>query len=135
MAKDPQAVATKWASRTSGATQDYIDGVQSVQIAPGRAAAAAADVWAANTQAAKPKFARNVSAVSNEDWKAAAVNKGAPRIASGVQAAQSKFAQFMTRHLQVVDQVRASLPARGNTEQNIARAVAMMRGVSNAYKG
>lgn len=135
MAKDPAAIAKKWADRASAATQDYIDGVNAVQIAPGRAAAAASDLWAANTAASKPKYARNVAAVSAEEWKAAAVGKGAPRIATGVQAAQQKMATFMQRHLQIVDTVRNSLPPRGNTEQNIARSVAMQRGVSQAYKG
>lgn len=134
MAKDPQTVATKWANNASQATQAYTEGVQAVTMAPGRAAAAAADLWAANVAAAKPKFTRNVSAVSLEDWKTAAVQKGAPRIATGVQSAQSKMANFYRDFLPFLDSVRSNLPPRGGTEQNITRAVAMMRGVAGFRK-
>ena len=135
MAKDPTQVAQKWVNNTSGATQSYTDGVNAVTVAPGRAAAAQADVWAANVANAKAKFQRNSAAVSLEDWKAAATSKGAQRLGTGVTAAQAKFQTFMTRHLQIVDSVKSSLPPRGSKEQNIQRAVAMMRGVMQAYGG
>lgn len=135
MAKDPTAVAAKWAARTQAAVQDYVAGVNAVTQAPGRAAAAQADVWAANVAASKAKFARNTAAVTTEEWKAAAAGKGAQRIPQGVTDAQPKVSQFMTRHLQIVDSVRGSLPPRGSKEQNIQRAVQMMRGVMQAYGG
>ena len=133
MAKDPTAVTQKWLNNTSAAGQAYTDGVNAVQVAPGRAAAAAADLWATNVAQAKTKFQRNSAAVSLDEWKTQATTKGAQRLASGVQGAQAKYQAFIVKHLQIVDSVRNSLPPRGNTQQNIQRAVAMMNGVHNAY--
>jgi MoxR-like ATPase len=133
--KDPNAAAAKWAARTQAAVQDYVAGVNAVTQPPGRAAAAQADTWAANVAAAKGKFARNVGAVTAEEWKAAATGKGAQRIPQGVTDAQSKVQSFMVTHLQIVERVRGSLPPRGSKEQNIQRAVQMMRGVMQAYGG
>src|SRR5215469_11980919 len=123
MAKlDAGSVAAKWAARTQAAIPDYTAGVNAVSQPPGRAAAAQADVWAGN-----------VAAVTLEEWKSASTGKGAQRIAQGVTDAQGKMAAFMTTHLQIVDRVKGSLPPRGSKEQNIQRAVAMMRGVMQAY--
>jgi len=134
MAKlDAGSVAAKWAARTQAAIPDYTAGVNAVSQPPGRAAAAQADVWAGNVAAAKAKFAKNVGAVTLEEWKSASTGKGAQRIAQGVTDAQGKMAAFMTTHLQIVDRVKGSLPPRGSKEQNIQRAVAMMRGVMQAY--
>jgi len=130
---DAAGVAAKWAARTQAAIPDYTAGVNAVSQPPGRAAAAQADVWAANVAASKPKFAKNVGAVTLEQWKSAAAGKGAQRIAQGVTDAQSKMQAFMQTHLQIVASVKAGLPPRGSKEQNIQRAVAMMRGVMQAY--
>lgn len=127
MAQDPTTIAANWASRLAGSTQKITDGINAVSVAPGVAAARQKDVWLQNTQAAQAKWAKNVAGVSLSDWQQMTITKGVPRIASGAQAAQPKFQAFMTKFLPYVQSGKASLPPRGTLDQNINRAVAMMR--------
>ncbi len=130
MAKDPAAVAARWAQGLAGATQKISEGVSAVQVAPGQAAARQMDVYLANVTAAAPKWRAKVAAVSLQDWQQAMISKGVPRISSGATAAQGKFQAVMTQLLPQIDRVVSSLPPRGNLDQNIARATAFMRGMS-----
>lgn len=127
MAQDPTTIAANWASRLAGSTQRITDGINAVNVAPGVAAARQKDVWLQNTQAAQAKWARNVAAVSLTDWQQMTISKGVPRIAGGAQAAQPKFQSFMSKFLPHVQAGKAQLPARGTLDQNIQRAVQMMR--------
>lgn len=119
---NPTAAAQSWASRLGGATQAYTDGVNGVQVAPGQLAAAAGDRWLQNTQASLPRFKANSAAVTREAWQQAAVSKGAPRLASGATAAQPKMEMVFTKLFPTIRNVRASLPARGDINQNIERS-------------
>ena len=60
--------------------------------------------------------------------------KGIPRIATGAQTAQPKFAQFMGKLLPYIATQKASLPARGTLDQNIARMTAFVQGMSKFQK-
>ena len=126
MAQDPATVAAAWVAGLSSKTDKIKAGIDAVTVAPGQLAARQADTWANNTVAAKSKFARNVGAVSLQDWKTAAETKGIPRIATGAQAAQGKMAIFFGKLLPYIASAKSSLPPRGTYEQNKARASAMM---------
>lgn len=130
MTATPDQIAAQWASRLASSTQRITDGVNGVTVAPGQAAARQADVWANNVQASKGKWSARVAAVTLPEWQAAMITKGAPRVASGAQAAQPKFGQFMAQLLPHIAATRAALPARGNLDQNIARMVAFTQGMS-----
>lgn len=127
---NPQDAAQKWANNLGAASQAYTAGVQAVQQAPGQAAANAADRWLANTQAAMPKYKTNSAAVSLGDWQNATVTKGAPRLASGATAAQPKMANVLTQLFPYIEQVRGTLPPRGDIEANINRAAQFARGMA-----
>jgi hypothetical protein len=126
----PDQIAAQWASRLAGSTQRIKDGVNAVSVAPGQAAARQKDVWAQNVAASKDKWAGRVASVSLSDWQQAMNEKGSARIGAGAQAAQPKFAQFMGQLLPHIASTKASLPARGNLDQNIARAAAFARGMA-----
>ena len=131
----PDQLAQRWAQNLGSAGQRIADGVASVTVAPGQAAARQKTVWAQNVVAAQDKWARNVGAVTLAEWQQAMTEKGVQRIASGATAAQGKFGNFMTQLLPHIDQVKRSLPARGNLDQNITRAVTFMRGMAGfSYK-
>jgi hypothetical protein len=125
------SITEKWKTRTAGATQQVIDGVQRVQTAPGAKAAAQKQVWLANLTAKADKWENNVKAVSLQSWQAATVS-GAQRISAGVQAKAHKMESFLTEFLPHVERVQAKVHAmpRGNLEQNLTRMLENARGLA-----
>lgn len=130
MASDPNAASAAWLAGMQGASTKITAGVNAVTTAPGQAAARQANVWAQNTAAAVNKYSKNVAAVSLQDWQQATLTKGVARIASGAAASQSKYTAAMTQILPQITSIVQGLPARGTTDQNIARAVAYMQAAS-----
>lgn len=130
MATDPQTAAQRWAQNLGASTQKITDGINAVTEAPGVAAARQSQVWLQRTTASHDKFKANVQAVSLQSWKDSAITKGVARVASGAQAAQPKMADFLTQFLPHVQQVRSTLPARGDLEANIARMTQQVRGTA-----
>lgn len=118
MAKDPQTIAQDWANRMGGSTQKISDGIDAVTQAPGLAAARQKEVWRNNTANAADKYARNVMAVTLEDWRAAAKGKGLNRIGPGAAAAVPKMANLMTQLMPFIAAGKAKLPARGDAGAN-----------------
>ena len=128
-----QEAAQKWATNLPAAQQRYIDGVNAVTVSPGALAARASALWAANTAAAQAKFARNAAAVTTQQWQQATTTKGAQRLSSGAQAAQSKVEATFAKLFPAIQQAVSSLPPRGDIEANIARSAAFARAM-NKYK-
>lgn len=125
----PDQMAAKWASRLSGATQDIQAGVAQVQTAPGQLAARQRQAWLARVQASQEKWARNVAAVSLQEWQTAMTQVGIPRIAQGAQANQGKMARFASEFLPYLDRGVAQVKSmpKVTLEDGVARAVAMIR--------
>lgn len=131
---NPAASAQQWATKLGGARQQYVDGINSVTVPPGQLAAAAADRWANNTVAAKPKFARNVASVQIGDWKNSATTKGADRLASGAQASLPKMESAFVKLFPAIKQAVQSLPPRGDLEANITRSAEFARKMAQYQK-
>ena len=124
MKTNAQAIAQKWATNLGGAVTAYTAGVQGVTVAPGQKAAAAQATYVARVTERAGVWANNTAAVSLTEWQQATVNKGAPRLATGATAAQTKFQTFMTALLQYESNGLGSLPPRGSLQQNQARMLA-----------
>lgn len=121
----------KWGRRLSSAGPDIQAGVNRVQRAPGQDAAAAADRMLLGVQQSiqDGTWQNNVSKVSLQDWKDSMINKGVPRLAQGVAAAQKNSAGKIQELLSAVDAAAAAANAlpKGSLEQNIQRSVVFQR--------
>lgn len=131
MAQDPTAIAAKWANGLANSTQAITDGINGVTVAPGAAAARQKQAYVSGVQASADKWATNVAKVTLSDWQQAMTTKAIPRIASGAQAAQPKFAAFMTQLLPQIATAKAALPPRGTLQQNLARMNQFVTAMSN----
>lgn len=129
----PQDAAANWAQKFGASGAKWTAGVQSVTVAPGQLAARAKQLWLQNTTAAADRFAANSARVSLSDWQAQTVSKGAPRLASGAQAAMPKVADAFAKLFPAIQSAVNSLPPRGDIEANINRSAQFARAM-NAYK-
>lgn len=123
-----QQVADAWAAGMASAGTKMKNGVMAVTQSPMEAAANAVDRQVAGVQraAAEGRTQAALRAVSTQSWQNSYINKGIPRIQQGASAAKPKMAAFLTQFLPAQDAIRQSLPARGDINQNIQRAVQMM---------
>lgn len=131
---DPATLAASWAQKLGAAGDRMKAGAEAIQVAPGQAAAAASSRWLQAVTSAESRFKSNVAKVTKEQWQAAYIGKGLPRVASGAQAAQSDFAVTLGKILQAERSIVSSLPSRGDVEANIQRSAAFIRAMA-ATKG
>ena len=125
----PTSATAKWVANLSNSTQHITDGVNSVTVAPGQAAARQVQTWLARIQASAQKWATNVSAVSLQEWQTAMIKVGIPRIASGAQAKQGKYAAFAQKFYPYLASGQAKVRAmpKVTLQDGINRAVAMIQ--------
>lgn len=132
--KDPKQVAEKFVRRTQAATQDMINGVNAVTTNPAQQAIAKEQKLLNNVTEAitSGKWRRGMQTVTLEGWKASMVQKGAPRVSAGVQAAQGKMEAFYAELLPYQDQLQTKLASMPDLtlEDSINKAVEWMRGMS-----
>lgn len=130
----PEQAGEKWGRRLSGATEDIRRGVAAVTVSPTEQAADAQDKMLARVTESiqNGKWARGLRRVSLNDWKEATLNKGIPRLATGVAAGTPKMVEFMRDFLPHVERVQAQVRAMPDLtlEDNIARATAAIRGMA-----
>jgi len=127
----PTQIADRWAARLAASTEKIRQGVQAVTEAPTHKAAARSEAYAQGVQRAVSdgSYERGLLRVSLEDWKSKTLEVGIGRIAQGAAAAKGDFASFMGEfmpHVEAGQRQLDQLP-RGDLEQNIARANAMIR--------
>lgn len=138
MAKDPTAVAAKWAANLTQATQSMTDGVNAVTVAPTQQAAARSDAYLQGVQqsVASGRYQKSLQAVTLQQWQQAMIQKGIPRVGSGASAAKGKFAAFMSKLLPYQQSLQAQLAAtpRGDLATNIQRMVQWTQGMAQFSK-
>jgi hypothetical protein len=128
----PGTVADNWQKGMANSSAALTAGVQAVTVNPADQAIAAIPRMVAGVQAAAAdgRIERGLRRTTLQSWQTAMIQKGAPRIATGANAAKPKMVQFFTQMLPFQQQLVSTLPPRGDTQQNIQRAVAMMNGMS-----
>lgn len=127
----PQQAREKQAARLKQSTALIQQQVDAVTTAPGVQAAKKQDKMLNNLQQAvsSGKWARRVSGVSLEDWKAAMIHKGIPRIAQGIDAAAPKVEAFFSEFFPYLETVEKEVNAMPDLtlEDNINRMVHAVR--------
>lgn len=129
---DANAVASKWQSRTSGAQQDYVDGVNNTQKDPTQLAINNQSRLLTNFQAAvnSGKWANRLRAVGKGGWQQAVTDK-ANNFSTGVNAAQSKVAAAFAPLLQYENNLQQQVDAMPNVTDTDRenRMLAWVRGM------
>lgn len=125
--KDVTASAAKWSTRANAASTDYGNGVANTTSDQAAAAAGAAQVWAAATQAAASNgtFAKNVLAAGTAKWKAGVKNLGIARYGTGVASAGGKYSAGVQPFFAALSNL--TLPARQTKGNNAARSQAVVQ--------
>jgi len=130
----PEEYAAKQARNLKNSIQDIRDGINRTTVAPGAAAVRAQDKMRTKTLEAidSGRWAAKTSAVSLEDWKGAALNKGVDRIATGIDAAHDKQVQMASRLLPAVDAAaqRARAMPSNTLQDSIARMTSFVTDMS-----
>lgn len=131
-----QEYAEKHARRLKASLEDMRRGIQRVTEAPGAKAAAQADKMLANLTEAVTSglWARRVGAVTLEEWRRKALDKGVNRVAAGIDAVQVSQVAMAERLLAAVDNAVAKVKTMPSTtfEDRIGRATQYMREMHGA---
>jgi len=126
--------AEKWARNLKSATDSITIGVDAVTVAPTASAAKKKDKFRANLLKAidDGRWERGLQSVSLADWQSAMKDRGIPRIAAGVDSAQSDMAAFgeelMAFESGLSDKVKKMPDV--TLEDNIARMTTFVRGMA-----
>lgn len=127
----PDQIAQKWATNLANSTNNIRAGVLAVRTSPTERAAQRADAYVQGVQQAvqSGRWQAGLRQVTLQMWQDAMIRKGLPIIADRARQAIPAVTQFMLVWLQWQEQFRSTLEQmpRGNLEQNIARAVAVIR--------
>jgi hypothetical protein len=101
-------IATKWSSKAGGAGNDYKNGIQGVQQAPGQAAVAAQGTMVAkwNESVQSGRWAARTGSVSLEQWKQQAMGKGAANYGNGISAGKQKYQAAIAYYAPYYQQAR-----------------------------
>lgn len=121
MQTDAAAATAKWVSAMQSAGPAITAGVQAVTVAPGAAAARQVNAYVQGVAQSQQKWAKNVAAVTLNDWQIAMTSKGVGRVGTGATAAQGKMQNAMTQLLPQIANIVGGLPPRGDLGANIQR--------------
>ena len=126
--------ASRWQQNFGAAGPAWQAGVDAVDVAPGQLAVAAGPRYLAGVQAGYERWAANTGRVTAQQWKDACKAKGANRLASGATAGAAKYAVAIQKVLTAQASIIASLPPRGDINQNIERSRQFQLAMHNTFK-
>lgn len=131
---DPQEFANRWGSGLKGSVERIRQGVNRVDEAPGRRAAAKVDKWyaAISSSETRDKWQRRIGAVTLEQWQAAMINKGVNRIAAGADNAMGKMATYAEKLIAHQNALLRELDGMPDVtlEDSVARVTHWVRGMA-----
>lgn len=123
--KSSAEISKKWDEAIGRVPGAYKDGVAGTTDWQEKAASDDAEnLWKEKIDEAASRKARQkaIGAVSNEEWRSAAVNKGAARIGAGMTAAKAKRAAKFEPYRNAIEGL--SLPAKtADPAQNVTNRV------------
>lgn len=122
--KNAASVAKKWTQNLQAATQQIIDGVNAVTVAPTAVAAQRIDTMKQRFLQAvdSGKVARGLQRVSLQDWQQAMKTKGVNRIQQGASEGQSKVQTFLDDFLPFVNGVSEKIRSMPNATEGDRKA-------------
>lgn len=109
MARDPRKVAEKQIRNAQNNASSYVEGIDMVTEAPGLKASKKKEKYRNGVNAAIDKWAENTAAVSLEEWKKSAKEKGGRRFSEGVELAKDKILAFHEQFQTFVADVKRKL--------------------------
>lgn len=134
IAMTPEEFADKHARRLKGSVDDIRSGIQRVTESPTAKAASKQDKMVQNLTAAvsSGKWAARLRAVTLEQWKSSAIDKGIGRIAAGIDGAHDKQVAFASQLLPFESSLQDSVSKMPDLtlEDSISRSAAWMRGMA-----
>ncbi len=130
----PSEYTEKLIRRSKAASVDMERGIQAVTEAPGAAAVKKESKMLAKlTEAVQSgKWRQRTGAVTLEQWRKNALEKGIPRVSVGLDAAQEKIQSFAEEFLPFIDGLQKKVKGMPDQtlEDGIARATTWMREAS-----
>ena len=133
MRVNAQQFAANWVAGMQASTEKMRAGIQAVRVNPMTKAVEMQDKMKIRLMAAidSGKWAENTGAVTLETWKAKMIQKGLPRIADGVRAAQPTMQNIGNVLIPFMAQLQDAIKQMPNVTENDAeqRALAWMRGM------
>lgn len=134
----PEEFQEKHARRLKGSTLDIQRGIERVNVAPTKLAAAKIDKMKAHLDEAfaSGKVKRSLEAVTLEDWKRKALDVGVGRISAGIDASSGKVTAFAAKLLPAIDAAVAKVKVMPDLtlEDSINRMTTMVREMSKFHK-
>jgi len=125
----PAAFASNWQNGMANCSAKMTAGINAVTVNPAESAIAAIPrmVQGIQAAAASGKIEAGLRRTTLQSWQQNMINKGVNRVSQGATTAKPKVQAFAAQFLPFLQQGVSQLPPRGDVNQNIQRAVAMMQ--------
>lgn len=103
-----QQIADKYASKAGAAGGDYKNGIQNTNVNPMQLAVAQQGVMVSkwNEAISSGRWANRMNSVGVDQWKNAAMTKGAQNYQTGIQAGKQKYLNAINYYAPIYQQIK-----------------------------